>query len=389
MPHLATLVRPVGRAAALILALAAAGCAVAPQGTAEPEPEAAPPVRAEPVKRERRYVLIDVEENVLRFMDGDRVLWQAPVGTGTGFRLRDDSGEWHFSTPTGTMHVQYKEMNPVWEIPDWYFIENRLPVPPEGSPLRKQANGLGAAAVYLGDEIAIHGTDRPELLGKRVSHGCIRLSNANALRLFHDVQIGTPVMIVGQVEVLNEEMPDSAAAFTRPRRGGDRRPPWRNPREGARTADLLRQLDRDLAAAANDTAWVLSASALMKRGLADDSLALRGLLSRAATGATESRRREFAGFLADAFSRGSFRASVSLSKIGEDERNAAAAAIVDATMRLYHGPLDATAPWPTKRVPKWRLGPQGQSGWTALADAEARFRAEHGGTAPAAAGERR
>lgn len=378
MPHPTVRATYLPRAAAALLALAASACATAPPPASEPAPEAMP-VSTAPVQRDRRYVLIDVEENVLRFMDGDRVLWQAPVGTGTGFRLRTDSTEWHFSTPAGTMHVQYKEMDPVWEIPDWYFIENRLPIPPANSPQRKQPNGLGAAAVYLGNEIAIHGTDRPELLGQRVSHGCIRLSNANALRLFHDVQIGTPVLIVGHVEVLNEEQPDSAASFTRPR--GGRRPVWRNPRDRVATAPLLRQLDRELAAPGNDSAWVLSASALMKRGLADDSLALRGLLSRAAAGATESRRREYAGFLADAFSRGSFRASVSLSKVGEAERNAAAEAIVDATLRLYHGPLDGSAPWPTKRVPIWRLGPLGQSGWTALAEAERRYRATYGGTA--------
>ena len=117
---------------------------------------------------------------------------------------------------------------------------------------------------------------------------------------------------------------------------------------------------------------------LVERGLKDDSIALRGVLSRAGQGRTENRSREYGAFLADVFARGSLRAAVSLSKIGEQARVRAAQEIVDATMGLYHGRWDAPlAPWPTRRVPKWRLGPLGQSGWTALAEAEDRFRAAH------------
>jgi L,D-transpeptidase catalytic domain len=371
---------------ALGLALSATACGHAPPPAPAPAPEAAPvAVEEPPLRADRRYVVVDVDRNELRFMDGDRVLWSAPVGTGTGFRLRKDSTAWDFVTPSGVMYVQYKELNPTWEIPDWYFIENHQPVPPANSPLRKEPGGLGAAAVYLGSEIAIHGTDKPQLLGKRVSHGCIRLSNTNALRLFHDVQVGTPVLIQGRQEVVGE-MPDSAAAFTKPHRG---QPPriWRSPYARTSTAALLRRLDRDLAAPDTSTAWVLSASDLVERGLKDDSLALRGVLARAGQAKNEARDREYGAFLADAFTRGAFRATVSLSKISAAARDRAAEAIVESTMGLYHGRYDSPgAPWPTSKVPKWRLGPLGQSGWTALLEAEARYRAGHSGGTVARAG---
>lgn len=359
--------------AAALLAVTAAACATV-GGTAAPAgPASETEAGRGPVRVEGKYVVVDVETNELRFMDGDRVLWSAPVGTGTGFRLATDDGGWHFTTPSGTMQVQFKELNPTWVKPDWWFIENKLPVPPENSPARRLPGGLGAAAVYLGDEIAIHGTDKPELLGQRVSHGCIRLSNANAIRLFHAVQVGTPVVIRGTAQVLEEEMPDSAAAFTRSSR---RTVPFVNPRDRVRTADLLRRLDRELAAP-HDTAntWVLSASSLIERGLREDSLALRGVLARAGAPGKESRRREYDLFVADAFARGSLRAAVSLSKIGPEARERAAEAIVRGTMEVFHGPLDDRAPWPTSRVPKWRLGPLGQGGWTALQEAEERYRA--------------
>ncbi|MEW5929294.1 MAG: L,D-transpeptidase [Gemmatimonadota bacterium] len=49
--------------------------------------------------------------------------------------------------------------------------------------------------MYLGHELAIHGTDRPDLLGEDVSHGCIRISNADVLRLYEELEVGAPVII--------------------------------------------------------------------------------------------------------------------------------------------------------------------------------------------------
>ncbi|HEX6746251.1 MAG TPA: L,D-transpeptidase [Longimicrobium sp.] len=373
-----------------LLALALAACAGRAPVVAMPEPAPEKPAAIDPlrppVRPDHRYVVVDVERNELRFMDGQRVLWRAPVGTGTGFRLSTPGRAWQFTTPTGTRYVQFKQLNPPWFRPDWWYHENKLPVPSADSPARKEEGGLGAAAVFLGDEIAIHGTDKPELLGRRVSHGCIRLSNANALRLFHDVQVGTPVVIVGQAEVLGEQ-PDSVARFTRARRGTTTRV-FRNPMARLGTATLLTRLDRALAPAADDSTWTLVASALLERGLTTDAPALRGLLERAGRAEPEARRREYANFLADAFARGALRTVVSLNRIAPAARQRAVEEIVDATMALYHGPADhPLAPWPTRRVPVSMLGPEGQAGWRALQDAEAAYR-EKVGAAPAAAGAR-
>src|SRR5690606_358254 len=120
----------------------------------------------------------------------------------TGLMMQDhDDRDWDFSTPNGVFQVQFKERDPVWIAEDWYFIENGLPVPPPNDRSRYFPGGLGAAAVYFSRELAIHGTDKPELLGQRVSHGCIRLSNADALRLYHNVQVGTEVVIVGGEDI--------------------------------------------------------------------------------------------------------------------------------------------------------------------------------------------
>jgi hypothetical protein len=194
------------------------------------------------------------------------------------------------------------------------------------------------------------------------------------------VQVGTPVVIVGEAEVLGEQ-PDSVARFTRPTRNARGPVLYRNPMDRVATPALLTRLDRLLTAtAADDSSWTLAASALLERGLTSDAPALRGLLDRAGKAQPEPRRREFAAFLADAFSRGALRTVVSLNRITPAARQRAVEEIVEATMTLYHGPLDhPLAPWPTKRVPVTRLGPEGQAGWKALQEAEAAYRARYAG----------
>jgi hypothetical protein len=263
--------------------------------------------------------------------------------------------------------VKYKEEMPVWYLPDWYFIEKGLPLPPEDSPERRQEGQLGVAAVYVSEEIAIHGTSRPELLGQRVSHGCIRLENKFAQRLYHNVQIGTPIVIVG-----GEYEPVEPPEVTDP--GGPvRREP--DPLAGLSTTEILRRLDQHLEDADTTGAWVPLASRLITRGLREDAVALRGLLARAGTAGSVALNREYATFLADAFSRGSLRAVVSLARIGEEERDRATRAIVEATMALYPGSaLDERAPWPTRRLHNGILGPEGNAGWESLLAAEKDYR---------------
>jgi hypothetical protein len=319
------------------------------------------------------YVVVDLDTNRLRLMDGHRKLWEALVGTGTGLRLQADDGDWEFTTPQGVFQIQYKEEVPVWYLPDWYFIEKGIPIPADDAPERKVFGQLGIAAVYIGREIAIHGTNHPELLGQRVSHGCIRLHNDFALRLFHNVQVGTPVVIVGGEDLEALDAADVPAPSQTPKA------PEPDPFGGVSTEALLARLDAELEKSDTTNLWVRITSRLLTRGLKDDAVALRGVLARAGSASSRDRNREYATFLADAFTRGGLRAVVSLARIDEEERKLAAEAIVSATVALYPGFLtDPLAPWPTRRVPNLRLGPDGRTGWEALAEAELALRERRG-----------
>ena len=57
---------------------------------------------------------------------------------------------------------------------------------------------MGAAAMILsgGGEYAIHGTNNPKSIGGFVSHGCIRMYNADIMELYERVNLGTKVVVL-------------------------------------------------------------------------------------------------------------------------------------------------------------------------------------------------
>ncbi len=60
-------------------------------------------------------------------------------------------------------------------------------------------NPLGVRALYLGSTLyRIHGTDAPQLIGKSVSRGCIRMYNEDVVDLYDRTSVGTKVVITGK-----------------------------------------------------------------------------------------------------------------------------------------------------------------------------------------------
>lgn len=142
------------------------------------------------------YVVVDQTNNRLYLKEGDRVLREAVCSAGSGMVLRDsEKGRvWIFDTPRGVFRVQKKARNPVWKKPDWAFIEEGKRPPARASD-RLEYGTLGEYALYLGDGYMIHGTLYERLLGRSVTHGCIRLGKED-LRAVHDAtEVGTEVYI--------------------------------------------------------------------------------------------------------------------------------------------------------------------------------------------------
>jgi lipoprotein-anchoring transpeptidase ErfK/SrfK len=90
--------------------------------------------------------------------------------------------------------IEGKFLRPAWSPPAEIRADRpNLPdVIPGGSP----ENPMGAAAMLLGDEYAIHGTNNPGSIGTFASYGCIRMHNRDILDLFSRVDVGTRVVVL-------------------------------------------------------------------------------------------------------------------------------------------------------------------------------------------------
>ncbi len=83
-----------------------------------------------------------------------------------------------------------------------FYLKELLKPPNPGGAYGPYAYGLSGFSNQLtsfagGDGvIGIHGTDHPELVGTDVSHGCIRLRNADIIALAKRLPLGTPVTIL-------------------------------------------------------------------------------------------------------------------------------------------------------------------------------------------------
>lgn len=90
---------------------------------------------------------------------------------------------------------------PGLETPTGFFFVNlKLKPPSPGGPYGALALGISAFQPALshwpqGGPVAIHGTNRDDLIGLAVSHGCVRMHDADVLAVSRRVPAGSPVVI--------------------------------------------------------------------------------------------------------------------------------------------------------------------------------------------------
>ncbi|MCK2183429.1 L,D-transpeptidase family protein [Halomonas getboli] len=141
----------------------------------------------------REGIVINVAEMRLYYYppaeDGEsRIVETYPLGVG-----RQD-----WETPLGVTTITDKIKNPAWYPPESIRQEHAangesLPsVVPAGPD-----NPLGTRKMRLGiPGYLIHGTNKPEGVGMRVSHGCVRMLPEDVETLFDQVSVGTQVRII-------------------------------------------------------------------------------------------------------------------------------------------------------------------------------------------------
>lgn len=107
-------------------------------------------------------------------------------------------GRENWETPLGDFKVVEKMENPIWTVPQSVLDEAKregrdIPavVPPgPDNPLGAHALMLSASGYF------IHGTNKPLTIGRRVSHGCLRLYPEDIEQLVRNVPRGIPVKII-------------------------------------------------------------------------------------------------------------------------------------------------------------------------------------------------
>jgi len=122
------------------------------------------------------------ERRLYLVLDGERAI-RYPVGVGKAGK------RW-----AGETRISGKYQHPAWAPPAEVKRDNpSIPdVIPGGSP----SNPMGVAAMTLaGGEYAIHGTNRPNSVGRFVSYGCVRMYNEDISDLYQRVSVGTPVVV--------------------------------------------------------------------------------------------------------------------------------------------------------------------------------------------------
>ena len=122
----------------------------------------------------RRALVLDRARLTGRLVrDGTEVLWSGPIGIGTE----------RWPTPAGRFYVRSRFVPP-WGDPLYgsFLIETSALAPNPPWP--------------GGDFIAVHGTNRPELLPGRVSKGCVRVHDDDVLELRKLLPVGAPVRIL-------------------------------------------------------------------------------------------------------------------------------------------------------------------------------------------------
>ncbi len=121
-------------------------------------------------------------------------LYHFPKAPGPAMTFPVGIGTEGWSTPVGTFHVIQKQVNPAWYPPA--SIRREEPDLPAVVPPGPD-NPLGTHALRLDKgSILIHGTDAPFGVGRRASHGCLRLYPEDIPVLFERVPVGTEVRIV-------------------------------------------------------------------------------------------------------------------------------------------------------------------------------------------------
>ena len=132
-----------------------------------------------------RRIRVDRKGRVLELLDGEQMLASVPITAGSE-TLPTPAGKWRIVGISLLPTFRWDEgvLNHGVRTENFY----NLPAGPN--------NPVGIAWCALNKPgIGIHGTNRPETIGRAFSHGCMRVANWDIIRLVDLITVETPVLI--------------------------------------------------------------------------------------------------------------------------------------------------------------------------------------------------
>jgi hypothetical protein len=196
-------------------------------------------------------IVVSTGARWLWLIQGRDTVMSVPVAVGMAKNFEFKGKKFRFETPRGKRRVLGKVDKPLWTVPEWHYYEratdrnlevvflkerdnhllsdgtyievrdkqvgrvntygnfwpfepgveiifdDKIFVPPLGTPQRNVPDALGPHKLVLGDGYLIHGThdENKDSVGMAVSHGCVRMHNEDLVQLNAIVNVGTPVFI--------------------------------------------------------------------------------------------------------------------------------------------------------------------------------------------------
>ena len=131
-----------------------------------------------------RFIVVDKERMLVVLYDKyGRVEKEYKMACAKNYGTKQ--GEWDSRTPEGFFSAQG-----VYDSTDWLFKD-------KNGKVSQKRGQYGPRFIRLknGKGVGIHGTCSPGALGRRVSHGCIRIHNDNILELVEYVEKGMPIIV--------------------------------------------------------------------------------------------------------------------------------------------------------------------------------------------------
>lgn len=193
-------------------------------------------------------IIVSLQAHHVWVVAEEDTLLSAPAATAKGTTLDYWGREFKFNTPRGRRTVLNKDADPIWQPPDWLYIEtaqehglkieripesgsitasdgrkitvrdnrvgaidaegyaefpvnlhiivgNTMYIPPMGTDNRRVAGTLGKYKLNLGEGYMLHGTPDQNSIGLAATHGCVRLRDEDIEWLYENVPVGTKVYI--------------------------------------------------------------------------------------------------------------------------------------------------------------------------------------------------